>query len=95
MTPEQIEQALTEAGWQSDGGFSGYLIVGHDGYDVSILAHNWVWAMHKPVFELSDEREDRAYWVDAVPTPEQARQLLTENGGPSEEERGNPYKRGE
>jgi hypothetical protein len=38
-------------------GFSAYLIVEHDGYDVSILAHNWVWNMDKPVFELSgDER---------------------------------------
>ncbi|MCA1838182.1 MAG: hypothetical protein LC674_05300 [Actinobacteria bacterium] len=52
MTAKQIEQALTEAGWQSDGGFSAYLIVGHDGYDVSILAHSWVWEMDKPVFEL-------------------------------------------
>ena len=32
MTPtKQIEQDLTEAGWQIDGGFSAYLIVGHDG----------------------------------------------------------------
>jgi len=42
MTPEQIEQALTEAGWQPDAGFSKYLIVGHDGY-VSVLAHEWAW----------------------------------------------------
>ena len=91
----QLEQALTEAGWQIDDGFSGYLIVGHDGYEVSILAHNWAWNMDKPVFELSDDEGDLTYWIDAIRTPRQARELLEENGGPSEEERGNPYKQGE
>ena len=96
MTPtKHIERALTEAGWQIDGGFSAYLIVGEDGYDVSILAHNWVWDMDKPVFELSSDGEDLTYWIDAIPTPKQARKLIEENGGPSEEERGNPYKQGE
>ena len=95
MAPtKHIEQALTEAGWQLDGGFSAYLIVGHDGYDVSILAHNWVLDMDEPVFELSGDGEDLTYWIDAIPTPKQARQLLEENGGPFEEERGNPYKQG-
>ena len=94
MTPtKQIEQDLTEAGWQIDGGFSAYLTVGHDGYDVSILAHNLVWGVNKPVFELSSDREDLTYWIDAIPTPRQARQLLEENGGPPEEELGNPYKK--
>ena len=92
---KQIEQTLTEAGWQIDGGFSAYLIVGHDGYDVSIIAHNWAWNMDKPVFELSSDVEDLTYWIDAIPTPKHARELLEENGGPSEEERGNPYKQGE
>ena len=92
---KHIEQALTEAGWQIDGGFSAYLIVGHDGYDVSIIAHNWAWNMDKPVFELSSDGEDLTYWIDAIPTPKHARELLEENGGPSEEERGNTYKQGE
>jgi hypothetical protein len=96
MTPtKQIERALTKAGWQIDGGFSAYLIVGHDGYDVSILAHNWVWDANKPVFELSGDGEDLTYWIDEIPTPKQGRRLLEENGGPSEEERGNTYKQGE
>jgi hypothetical protein len=52
--------------------------------------------MDKPVFELSDDEEDLTYWIDAIRTPRQARELLEENGGPSEEERGNPYnKQGE
>jgi hypothetical protein len=50
MNPEHIEQALPESEWQVDGGFSAHLVVGHDGYDVSILAHNWVWEVEKPVF---------------------------------------------
>jgi hypothetical protein len=93
MTPiKHMEQALTEAKRQIDGGFSAYLIVGHDGYDVSILAHNWVWDADNPVFELSGDGENLTYWIDTIPTPQQARQLLEENGGPSEEERGNPHK---
>jgi hypothetical protein len=51
--------------------------------------------MDKPVFELSSDGEDLTYWIDAIPTPRQARRLIEENGGFSEEERGNPYKQGE
>jgi hypothetical protein len=54
-----------------------------------------VWDVDKPVFELSGDREDLTYWIDAIPTPQQARQLLEEKGGPSEKERGNPYKHSE
>jgi hypothetical protein len=87
MNPtKHIEQALTEAGWKIDGGFSEHLIVGHDGYDVSILAHSWVWEKARHVFELSDARTERVYWVHAIPTPWQAKLLLDENGGRSEEE---------
>ena len=39
MTPEQIGQALIQAGWRLDGGFSEYLIVGHDNAHASIIAH--------------------------------------------------------
>jgi hypothetical protein len=94
MNPtKHIEQALTEAGWKIEGDFSEHLIVGHD---VSILAHSWVWEKARHVFELSDARTERVYWVHAIPTPWQAKLLLGENGGPPEEERGNPYnKQGE
>jgi hypothetical protein len=96
MTPEQIEQALTQAGWQIDGGFSDYLIIGYADH-VSILAHSWVWEKDNHVFELSDEGTERVYWVHAVPTPWQAKLLLEEHGGPPEEEGhlGTPYELGQ
>ena len=98
MTPEQVGQALTEAGWRLDGGFSEYPIVGHDddGH-ASITAHSWVWEKDTHVFELSDQRTRRIYWVHAIPTPWQAKLLLDEHGGdPLEEEKlGTTYEVGQ
>ena len=85
ITPEQIEQALTEAGWGLDDSCSDYLIVGYDDH-VSILAHSWVWEKDTHVFELSDERTQRVYWIHAIPTPWQAKLLLEEHGGDPPEE---------
>jgi hypothetical protein len=85
MTPEQIRQALTEAGWVLDVIFYEYLIVGHDD-QVSILAYSWVWEKDRHVFKLSDERTEGAYWVHAIPTPWQVKLLLAEHGEPPEEE---------
>jgi hypothetical protein len=79
MTPEQIEQALTQAGWDLDGGFSEYLIVAYDDDRISITAHSWVWEKDAHVFELSDARTRRVYWVHVVPTPWQAKLLLEEH----------------
>jgi hypothetical protein len=95
MTPEQIVQALTEAGWGLDGGFSEYQIIGHDDH-ISILAHSWVWEKDRHVFELSDERTERVYWVHAIPTPWQAKLLLEEHDGSPEEEElaDNPHELG-
>ncbi|MBV9455054.1 MAG: hypothetical protein JOZ19_13205 [Rubrobacter sp.] len=42
MTREEIEQAVEEAGWDIDEGFSAHLLVGANS-TVSILAHKWVW----------------------------------------------------
>jgi hypothetical protein len=89
MIPEQIGQALTQAGWRLDGGFSNYLIVGHDDDDghASITAHSWVWEKDSHVFELSDVQTRRVYWVHAIPTPWRAKLLLDEHGdSPKEEE---------
>ncbi len=88
MTTEQISQALTEVGWHLDGGgFSEYLIVGHDDHHTSITAHRWVWEKDTHVFELRDERTHRVYWVHAIPTPWQAKLLLDEHGDSPEEEK--------
>src|ERR671921_799315 len=87
MTSEQIGQALTQAGWRLDGGLSEYLIVGHDDEDhASIIAHSWVWEKDSHVFELSDQRTQRVYWVHAIPTAWQAKLLLDERGDSPKEE---------
>lgn len=39
MTPEEIEQSFTSAGWAIDDGFSDYLVIGYKGDSLSILAH--------------------------------------------------------
>ena len=85
MIPEQIEQALTQAGWHLDGAYSEYRIGGHDEH-ASIIAHSWVWEKDIHVFELSDERTERVYWVHAIPTPWQAKLLIEEPGSPPKEE---------
>ena len=36
---EAIEQSFASAGWEIDGGFSEYLIIGYNGDGLSILAH--------------------------------------------------------
>lgn len=97
MTPEQIVPALIEAGWRLDGDFSEYLIVGHDDHYASITVHSWVWEKDTHVFELSDAKTRRTYWVHAIPTPWQAKLLLDEHGGdPLEEEKlGTTYEVGQ
>ena len=87
MTPEQIGQALTQAGWRLDGGFSEYFIVGHDDDHASITAHSWVWEKDSHVFELSDAQTRCVYWVHAIPTPWQAKLLLDGHGYSPEEEK--------
>jgi hypothetical protein len=94
MNREEIEQAIKDAGWELDGGFSEHLLIGNDS-TVSILAHRWVWESDDPVFELYDEERDLTYWVRVIPSPRQAAVLLEERGGRPEEERGNPYKQDE
>jgi hypothetical protein len=93
VSREEIERDLVDAGWELDGSFSDYLLVGEDG-DLSILVPRWAGEMDDPVYELCDgEREITSSWVGEIPTPQYAAMLLREHGGPPEEERGNPYKR--
>jgi hypothetical protein len=94
MKREEIEQALEDAGWKVDEGFSAQLLVGNN-HTLSVLAHQWVWDTDDPVFEISDEDTDLTYWVREIPTPQQAQELIDEHGRPADEEHGNPYKQHE
>lgn len=77
---EEIQQRFLDAEWELDGSFEGYLLIGHDGERVSILAHREHWGTDDPLFELLDHEEMTTYWLDEVPTPQQAAQLLEEHG---------------
>ncbi len=81
---EDIEQMFLDAGWELDGSFEGYLLIGHNGERVSLLAHREHWGTDDPLFELLDHEQMITYWVDKVPTPPQAVQLLEEHGQPPE-----------
>ena len=86
MANKELEQRMANAGWQIDDGFSGHLVIGNDSTNnVSIVAYLDGWDSDDPFFELLDHETDVAYWVRDVPTPQQAAQMLQENGKPSEE----------
>jgi len=82
---ETIEQSFASAGWEIDGGFSEYLIIGYNGDALSILAHPEAEEPRGPVFELIDHESNLTYEVHEVPTPRQARKLLQEHGQLAEE----------
>ena len=44
------------------------------------------WETDGSVFELVDHQRNVTYWVQVLPTPQQADQLLQEHGEPPEEE---------
>ena len=87
MANKELEQRIASAGWQIDDSFSGHLVIGNDGSNnnVSIVAYLDGWESDDPFFELLDHETDVAYWVRDVPTPQQAAQMLQENGKPPEE----------
>jgi hypothetical protein len=93
MTREEIERSFVEAGWELDGSFSGHLVVGED-TDLSILAHKQAWGAKEPIFELCDDEGNLTYWVKAIPTPREAKELLEEHGKPFEEELDHSYEKG-
>jgi hypothetical protein len=82
---EEIEQKFLDAGWDLDGSFEDYLLIGHDDERISLLAHREHWGTDDPLFELLDHEEMTTYWVNEVPTPQQAARLLQEHGKPPEE----------
>jgi hypothetical protein len=55
---------------------------------LSILDYEEAWDTDDddPVFELIDHERDLTYGVWEIPTPEQAREMLRENGQPPAEE---------
>ena len=82
---EEITQRFTDAGWDIDDSFSGYLIIGFSGDNLSIVAHNEgedapAGEPDEIVFELLDHERNLTYWVKEVPTPQQAQMLLEEHG---------------
>jgi hypothetical protein len=84
---EEIEKSFSSAGWELDGGFSNYLVVGYSGEGLSILARKEAWQTDdEPVFELVDHERNLTYGVHEIPTPEQASKLLQEHGLSEEEE---------
>jgi hypothetical protein len=77
---EAIEQSFASAGWELDGGFSEYLIIGYNDDGLSILAHPEAGEPEGPLFELIDHERNLTYEVQEIPTPQQAGQLLQEYG---------------
>ena len=80
---------MVKAGWKVDAGFLDQLVIGYDSV-VSLLAYPSLWDDGDPAFEISHEEKNTTYWVREIPTPRRAIELIEENGGPPEEERGNP-----
>lgn len=82
---QSLKRSLSSAGWALDESFEGYLLIGHDGERISLLAHREHWGTADPIFELLDHEQMTTYWVQEVPTPQQATQLLQEHGQLPEE----------
>ena len=82
---EELEQRFLDAGWELDASFEDYLLIGHDGYRISLLAHKEWWEADNPIFELLDHEEMTTYWVHEVPSPQHAARLLQERGRLPEE----------
>ena len=85
MQWEQIEQRFVDAGWDLDASFEDYLLIGHNGHRISLLAYKEWWDPDDPLFEILDHEEMTTYWVDEVPTPQHGARLLQEYGLPPEE----------
>ena len=77
---KETQQSFANVGWDLDGSFEDYLIIGYSGDGISILAHKEAWETEENVFELLDHERNVTYWVKEVPTPQQAQELLEEHG---------------
>ena len=76
MERDEIKHRFVEAGLDLDDSFGDHLPIGDGGYRLSLLAHGEHWGTDQPIFEILDHEEMSTYWVEEVPTPRQALQLL-------------------
>ena len=83
MNRNELKQRLVRAGWNLDDSFSGYLIIGYTN-DLSVLAPEEAWDTEDPIFEIIEHERNATYWVNEVPTPQQAQELLQEHAEPPE-----------
>jgi hypothetical protein len=84
---EEIEQRFADVGWDLDRSFSGYLVIGYSGEEISLLAHKEAWEKDDPAFVILDHERIVSHRVRGVPTPIEARKLLQEHGtSPNESE---------
>ena len=84
---ETIEQSFASAGWEIDRSFSEYLIIGHNGDSLSILAYpESRETTEDPVFELIDHERNLTYRVQETLPPQPAAQILREHGQQPPEE---------
>ena len=90
MDKERLFQEVDSAGWEPHGTFSDHLVIGNKG-DVCLIIPSWVEGSNDPVYELHDVEKNLSYWVQQIPIPQKAAEVLREHGGPPEEEQGNPY----
>ena len=74
MERDEIKHRFVEAGLDLDDSFEDHLLIGHGGYRLSLLAHREYWGTDQPIFEILDHEEMSTYWVEEVPTPQQALQ---------------------
>jgi hypothetical protein len=86
---------FVEAGWEVTGG-TGCLPLPDSGQQRRPFdrAHEQYAESDDAVFEIADGMRMLSYWSRKIITPQQAAALLDERGGPPEEDRGNPHKRG-
>ncbi len=73
MSPEEIENSFASAGWQLDGGFEGYLVIGCSDEDgLSILVREEAWETDEDGLSILDyildyEGEARGTYDDEDP----------------------------
>ena len=85
LSKDKIDRELAQAGWETDGSFSGYLAIGESG-DLCVLVHRSAREADEPAYELYDADKHLSYRVREVPTPERAAVLLEGHGETPEEE---------